>query len=293
MRERAACFGPGGALVGITCEPDGGVPAGRPALLLFNIGIHHRVGLGRVNVDIAREAARHGLASLRFDLAGLGDSSLADGTDDDSRRLFTDLRHAMDHLQSAHGVAAFVPVGLCSGTDGVHAAATSDPRVTGAVYVDGYAYTTPTYHLLRALQLARWATDPFRWRRWLRRRYRKIRGRAADVVAETGSREPIFDRAYPPREQFRSDLDALVDRGTRMLFVYSADGWFFNHRSQFAPMVGWPALPEGVEVDRWPDADHSFSTLAIRRRLVTRVASWIDQRFPAPPAGPADPPRGP
>jgi hypothetical protein len=231
--------------------------------------------MGRFNVDLARQLASAGVASLRFDLSGLGDSVMPEGTLDDSARLLGDLKQAMDFMQSKCGSVSFVVVGVCSGTDGVHAAAVGDSRVVGAVYVDGYAYTTPGYYARRYAERAAWAFQAFRWRRWLRRASRRLRGLPADLWVESGVREVIFDRRYPPREQFRGDLDLMVERGVRLLFIYSVDGWNINRASQFAPMVGWRSLPEGVLVERWPGADHLFGTLATRRMLVDRITGWL------------------
>jgi alpha-beta hydrolase superfamily lysophospholipase len=280
MSERASAFGSHGGLVGVVCEPDAGPEPGAPAVLLFNVGLNHRVGPGRLNVDLARSLARSGYASLRFDLSGLGDSEPRGGASSDAERSVVDLREAMDFLQRRRGIEAFVVVGLCSGVDGAHAAALADPRVRGAVFIDGYAYPTPGYHVLRGARKARGYLDPSYWRRWIGWKARRLRGLSPDVDVETGSREPIFDRTYPPLKAFRDDLQALLERQVRMLFLYTVDAWFFNHRSQFAPMIGRRALPGGIEVEYWTDADHVFRAVPARRRLVQRLTAWMEASFP-------------
>jgi pimeloyl-ACP methyl ester carboxylesterase len=282
VKERAVTFGSTGGLVGVLAEPEGATAAAAPTVLLFNIGLNHRVGPGRLNVDLARALAAAGYRSLRFDLSGLGDSEArADGSSD-AERAILDLREAMDFLQKRCGSATFVPVGLCSGTDGAHGVALADERVRGAVFIDGYAYPTFGYGLRHALEKARYATSGFRWSRMVKRRLRRVLGLAHDEDRETGAPMTIFERTYPPRSDFRAALDALVARGVSLLFVYTADAWFFNHASQFAPMVGWSELPPGVIVERWAEADHSFSTVAPRRRLVARLVAWMEEAFPAP-----------
>jgi hypothetical protein len=287
MSERAVTFGSHGGLVGIVCQPDAGPRPGTPAVLLFNVGLNHRVGPGRLNVDLARSLARSGYASLRFDLSGLGDSEQRGDTRSDAERSVVDLREAMDFLQGRSGVEAFVVVGLCSGVDGTHAAALADPRVRGAVFIDGYAYPTPGYHLLRRARKARGYLDPSYWRRWIGWKARRLRGLSPDVDVETGAPEPIFDRTYPPRKVFRADLEALLARSVKMLFLYTVDAWFFNHRSQFVRMIGWRALPDAMEVEYWADADHIFRAVPARRRLVQRLTAWVEASFPAAGAGEA------
>ena len=287
MSERAVTFGSHGGLVGIACEPDAGPRPGAPDVLLFNIGLNHRVGPGRLNVDLARSFARSGYASLRFDLSGLGDSEPREDARSDAERSVVDLREAMDFLQKRSGTDAFVIVGLCSGVDGTHAATLADPRVRGSVFIDGYAYPTPGYHVLRRARKTRGYLYPSFWKRWIGQKVKRIRGLSLDVDVETGAPEPIFDRTYPPRKVFRAELGALLNRHVKMFFLYTVDAWFFNHRSQFIPMIGRRALPGDIEVEYWTDADHIFRTVPARRRLVRRLAEWMEASFPLADAGEA------
>ena len=288
MRERAVTFGSHGGLVGVLCEGEGARRDG-PAMLMFNIGLNHRPGPGRVQVELARELARLGFVSLRFDLAGLGDSEpRKDAKGSDVERAAQDLAEAMDFVQRRTGIDRFVLLSLCSGTDGAHAVAVQDPRVHGAIFIDGYAYVTAGYHLQRALTRARRALVPSRWRRFVERRLLRRRERNL----ETRAPEPVFDRVYPPRERFRRDLDGLVARRVNLFFLFTAEAHAYNHRDQFPWMVGWRALPPAVTVELWSDADHVFSTLRRRRALVARLCAWMDATFAGQssegrPAGPA------
>ena len=58
MKERVLVFGQKRNLLGICCEPDN-LRSGNaaPAVLLWNVGIHHRVGPLRIFVDLARALA--------------------------------------------------------------------------------------------------------------------------------------------------------------------------------------------------------------------------------------------
>jgi len=284
VKERAHLFGSSGGLVGVTTEPDGGALPGAPAVLLFNVGLNHRVGPGRLNVDLARSLAAAGVPSLRFDVSGLGDSEPRGDAGDDVARQVADLREAMDFAEKKLGVRRFVPIGLCSGTDGVHGAAVADPRVAGAAFLDGYAYATTGYRVRAALSRLGRLRDPVRWKFALRRRWRRLRGLSTGEEVEIGAPEPIFDRTYPTVERFRSDVEALLARNVKLLFVYTAEAWFFNHRRQFPRMLGWRGLPAGVEVDHWPEADHVFRTLVQRRRAVARITSWVRDGLVEAPA---------
>lgn len=89
--RKAFTFGSHGGLVGVVCEPDAGPRPDVPAVLLFNVGLNHRVGPGRLNVDLARRLAHSGYATLRFDLSGLGDSEPRDDPRSEGDRAVVDL----------------------------------------------------------------------------------------------------------------------------------------------------------------------------------------------------------
>lgn len=88
-------FGVGNSLVGMVAMPTHQAPA-TAACLLFNMGANHRVGPRRINVKLANALAARGMASLRFDLGGVGDSDALDTASDLQTRSVHDLQAAMD-----------------------------------------------------------------------------------------------------------------------------------------------------------------------------------------------------
>src|SRR5260370_8253022 len=77
MREEVAFFGEVKSLIGIVTDP----PSRngnhyKPAIILLNPGIVHRVAPGRIYVRIARALAAMGFVVLRFDFSGIGDSPM-------------------------------------------------------------------------------------------------------------------------------------------------------------------------------------------------------------------------
>ncbi|MGF6772176.1 pimeloyl-ACP methyl ester carboxylesterase [Paraburkholderia sp. GAS199] len=115
-RETPVIFG-GGRYVGIYCQPRRALD-GVPAVLFVNTGGVHRVGDGRVAVLMARRLAAQGIASLRMDLGGLGDSvRLAQDQTLDmvySGPALADAKAGIDWLVAA-GHAKAVMFGVCTG----------------------------------------------------------------------------------------------------------------------------------------------------------------------------------
>jgi hypothetical protein len=283
MIERAVVFGANGALTGILTEPDAErAVADAPAVLMWNIGIHHRVGPYRVQVDIARELARRGYASLRFDVAGMGDSEMGHDSRTDEERSLDNIREAMNLLERRRGTPRFLPIGFCSSVDSAHAISLIDNRVVGACFIEGYANRTAGFWMLYPLRMF----DTIRWKRRILRKIpallakigRRGEAAAADERAALGS---VFARNYPSAAKFASDVRAMAARGVRLLFVYVGGDTDFNHRGQFEEMMGNGLPGEHVDVTYYGGADHTFYRADDRRRAVLRVAEWTERAFPA------------
>jgi alpha-beta hydrolase superfamily lysophospholipase len=120
--EHALRFGGDGAsgdghLCGILCRPAGDAPPDL-AVVIANAGGNPHHGVARFSVELARRLARAGIASLRLDFAGLGDSRNSDG-DDGPTDVFGvdrcgDMRAAIDRLEEL-GYRRFAAFGHCSG----------------------------------------------------------------------------------------------------------------------------------------------------------------------------------
>ncbi|KXU91112.1 alpha/beta hydrolase [Paraburkholderia monticola] len=128
-----------GTVFGIYCRPDGAAAASAPAVLLLNTGAVSRIGNGHFAVRFARRLARQGIASLRIDVGGVGDSMPScDTVSLDalySKSCAADAACASRWL-AARGHAGAVLLGICSGGyAGLHAA-TREPSVVGAVIVN-------------------------------------------------------------------------------------------------------------------------------------------------------------
>ena len=135
--ETPVVFG-GGRYVGVFCQPRHALESA-PAVLLVNAGASHRIGDGRLTVLLARQLAGQGIASLRMDLGGIGDSLCHE----DAPTLeavytlhsVTDAAAGVECLTAA-GHQKVVMFGLCSGAYvGIHTAL-AHPRVVGCMSVN-------------------------------------------------------------------------------------------------------------------------------------------------------------
>lgn len=277
MTERAIVFGPRQALVGVVAIPEDSSASRKRAVIMANIGLHHRVGPYRLYVDLARRLATRGLVALRFDLSGLGDSAPRQDMLSDAERGASDMGEAMDWLATKLGVEEFLLIALCSGVDTAHLAALRDPRVAGAVFIDGYTYTTVRStlrrHTIRYLQLERWI-------RYGRRAFAALRAKSRREERPADG-PAIFVREYPTRARFRADIAQMAGRGMKLLFIWTGTYQIYNARTQLFEMLGRDFRRTGIEVDYMRGADHVFSACEHRAVLLDRIERWATDGGPA------------
>ncbi len=134
FRETRFRFGPQ-QIFGAWCEPKS-ARRGR-ALLFLNCGANPHAGWRRMTVVQARDLARRGVASLRIDTSGIGDSA---GRTDAATKFYAphqieEARSAIDWLV-AQGAREITLVGVCSGAYQAFHTALEDGRVDDLVIVN-------------------------------------------------------------------------------------------------------------------------------------------------------------
>lgn len=114
IHERALRLGEIG-LFAITTEPE--AHGCGPWVMFLNVATEHHIGPGRLWVDLARQWARHGVRSVRFDVSGVGDSPLHAGQAESvpySREWLDDLPTVARGISPADP-SNTVLIGMCSG----------------------------------------------------------------------------------------------------------------------------------------------------------------------------------
>lgn len=117
--ETSFTFGPDNRLFGVVCRPS--TPAANnPAIIIMNAGRNPQVGWARSSVTLARRLAGDGVATLRFDLGGIGDSADRPGAADHVDELLyhddqdAELAAAIEFAKSL-GLSPTTLLGACSG----------------------------------------------------------------------------------------------------------------------------------------------------------------------------------
>ena len=296
MKERTLLFGDAKSLVGIITEPAQSVPA-RPAVILLNAGILHRVGPNRVHVRLARKLAEAGFLVMRFDYSGIGDSRPRTDTTAFARSALAETRQCMDLLQKMpRGSGGFLLAGICSGADNALSAATQDNRVLGVALIEPHSIPAPGFLLY---QYRRKLLDPRSWWRLLRGRSELLGGlreqraeeggpvaspspaapapAAPAVLAAPAAPDPAPDpdSIMPSRQEFVRQVRGLVDRGAGICFVYSSESpAYFNYLSLLRRELRRPRAAGRVRVQVLKQTDHVFTPLAVQEVLLRTIRDW-------------------
>jgi len=268
VSEQCIQFGPRGGLIGTVTEPE---PGGRRndglGLLLLNAGLVHRVGPHRINVKLARLAARRGIPSIRFDLSGRGDSGPGERGKDFRAQAVSDIRAALSELEARGGTRRYMIFGICSGADDGFAAALNEPRIASLVLFDPYVFPT-----------LRWKARVYASKL---RKYGLLGGLAywRDLRAAKGSYEDSvlanYGREIPPIGEFANAMQALCDRGVAIRLVYSASS--VDQRdfaTQCRMLLDGHGLSGRVQADFLPDVDHVVTSVSAQRRVLEKFDGW-------------------
>ncbi|HEV7329034.1 MAG TPA: alpha/beta fold hydrolase [Bosea sp. (in: a-proteobacteria)] len=283
--ERPIRFGPEGRLFGVLCEPLG--PAAREPVVFVNAGRDYHIGWARVTLNQARAFAARGIASLRFDASGVGDSGATAGGPEEilySQAQVDDVRLAIDAMQ-ARGFDAPVLIGRCSGAYAAFHAAVQDGRIRRLAIVNNerfvwdpdesvedairYAHRSTGdlgATLARKDGLRRLLTGKLRIGpagRYLIYRYRK---RLSVKLAPVLGRLTKHGRLH---HQCHRHFATLMARKVELSLIYAdGDVGIAEFQTYFGEGGKHLAAYPNASLTIIPKADHNFTHLAAGRRLL-------------------------
>lgn len=280
--ESAIAFGcEDETLFGVLHRP---VQPGTRGVVIVVGGPQTRVGSHRQFVLLARALADAGVAVLRFDYRGMGDSG---GVARDFTGVDADIRAAVDCLhQLVPEIHDVVLWGLCDAASAALFYAPRDARVRGIALANPWARTDEgqaraiihDYYLRRIV-------DPNLWRKILRGEFalrasltsfgdvlRKGLGLAEPQAADHA---PAADAPFPLRERM---LDGLRRFRGRVLLLLSGDDLTAR---EFKDMVAgtwpWRRLTRASRVTRhdFAEMNHTFSRAVWRDDVARRTLDWL------------------
>ncbi len=270
MTEKAITFGLDNGFIGVISEPEGNAVKDAPILIILNSGLLHKIGPFRLSVDVARTVQKEGYTVLRFDLSGIGDSKMQ-LRDSEGDLAVVDVKTAMDYLYKCYGVEKFVLMGLCSGSDDSHRTAVADDRVIGTINLDGYGYRNINYYF-----------------HYYGRRLRSLKFLTRKLMPNHHSNENegtpnqanAYSREFPPEEQVASEFSILSGRNVKMLYIYTGGvDEYYIYKQQLRDVFSGVDFKDNLELEYYPYANHTYSRVNSRKRVVNRVVDWMKMQF--------------
>jgi len=249
----------------------------------LNSGLVHRVGPNRLYVNLARRVAELGLTALRFDLSGVGDSRVRQDNLPFEESAIQDTQEAMNLLAQTRNIDQFVLLGICSGAVNSFAVACRDSRVAGAVMINPLAYSDAFWSSVddfQSLKSARsyWSgglINPLSWVRALSGRanyglmLRRLRGLfiRGSRVAEAAS-------------DVAADYQKLIDRGARLMLVYSEREKRAKdpHELIFSQLDAAVVSQGKVQVVTLEHADHTLNSLESQEQLMVLIQDYLREK---------------
>lgn len=243
----------------------------QPTAVLLNAGLLHKAGSFRMNVEIARALVDRDVNTFRFDLSRIGDSQSSNHIGDYQASVIQDIKCAFDELSRITPAQKFVVIGLCTGADNAHRIAVTDPRVCGAVFIDGYAYPTFKFRIKRLLNVV---GSPPRLLKILRERLPFYSQPTSGVTSNTEQAQ--FEWTLPEKQQVESEFSALVRREVKMLFIFTgAARGHYNYQRQMLDSFSDLDFGDCLSVRIHALADHSFCLTGDRKALITDLVNWF------------------
>ncbi len=274
MNENIIRFSHQDSMIGILTEPKE-QSNNRPAFIFVNSGLLHRIGPFRIYVSLSRKLAENGYTSFRIDLSGKGDSEARKSAASINENVKQDIKEAMDVLQTQKGINQFIVCGICTGADNAYEIGFNDPRVTGIIPIDGYAYPNLGFKLRHYLpKLLRLSS----WLNLFSRVISKLTPKKATL--NNTNLNADYRMIFPPADKFLTNMQKAIDKSKQFLVVYTG-GWneFNNYQNQFTDCFPNIGNSQSVEVSYNQLSDHTFILRKDKEWLIDKIVDWANSRF--------------
>ena len=266
-------------LVGIIHAPEGA----QTGLVMVSGGDQYRVGSHRMFVELGRTLANAGVAVLRFDHRGIGDTA---GSYHGFENLHTDIQAAIAELKrNCPEVKRIVLAGLCDGASAALIASAELSGVDELVLINPWVHTSDLEARTRLINyyVSRLKSRDF-WKKFLRGQikisesWRSLTGYLKMFLRSIFS----LGQANNDAQSYVRQMLQGVNRFNGPIYVVlSGQDLVAQQFQQLATIDrAWKDSIEkpGVQVTKIPGADHTFSISAERRKFEQIMLDWFAEK---------------
>ncbi len=268
-----------------------------------------RTGPNRLAVELTRRAAAEGLAAVRLDLPGLGDSEgttpkIYERYDRDNADAVAALAATYDHLEASNVASRFVSVGLCLGGYVAALSATDDRRSVGFIGLNPQLawverqrqWQRRWAHDLGAIGAAQSDTDSRRRPKVIERaaaEAQKLRARVESALAPRLGRSDLIQRLYwfSYNRAYCRQLKRLGESGVGVLLACGSAERLVRDVAASGPksrmLARWPNL----RLTSIATSSHLFHPLWSQDELMEVVSSYLGETITAAAGVRAEPNR--
>ena len=256
--EQAVLFGGRTSLVGIVTRAASAASADRPAIVILNTGIIHRVGHHRMFVTMSRALGAVGYTVLRFDFSGIGDSDPRDDGLSLVDACMAEIKEALDWLEREGKASRMILVGLCSGADHAVLYGHTDPRIVGLVLMDPSIPPTLRYYMH---YIGQRLSQVRSWFNVLSGRSRTLR-MLMQLMLPIGQRErkarrhPLQNRVL--RQTIERHYQSSVDKGIEILAIFTEETTRQTYREQMIEALPNVSFGDRLTLEFFLGSDHTF-----------------------------------
>lgn len=275
----------GASMLAILSIPEQAGPRG---VLVIVGGPQYRVGSHRQFALLARDLARSGIATMRFDYRGMGDS---EGDPRNFRSINDDIQHALDaFLKAVPALREVVIWGLCDAATAALFYAHRDSRVTGLALLNPWVRTEQgaAGAYLRNYYLSR-LIDHDLWRKLLAGKIDLRRATSSFLATvRKALRPPTATRRVPETGQLAQNAplsESLPEQAAeglskfrgKVLLILSGDDLTASEFKALGSTPSWRALLSTPRVTRrdLAQANHTFSRREWRDEVSAWTVDWV------------------
>jgi alpha-beta hydrolase superfamily lysophospholipase len=292
VRESATYLDESRLLFGIVSEPP---EPPRDVVLLLNSGTIHHIGPSRLYVAFSRQCAARGVAAVRLDVSGVGESGVRSGQAANSPysdAAALDVRDAVQFATRRFPGARIHLIGLCSGAYHGFKGAVAGAALASVTMVNpltffwkpGMSLEYADFQVTaESSRYARSATTLSSWLKLLRGRVdlraaltifrKRFTTLARHFLRDTGRRLGLKledDLAY--------ELKRVARQGIDMFFVFSAsDPGHAMLREQGGRTVGSLCRKGALRIAIVAEADHTFTARWKRDELMALLGAHLER----------------